>query len=225
MDDVESGGPSRVLESLADRLGVSPWSVLAAPLAVVAAAIGGWWALASPGGAPAEEMLPRVDEVPALVASTTTTVAPETDAMVHVDGAVVVPGVHEVAPGSRVVDAIDAAGGLTPDADRGRLNLAQPVVDGQRIWVPVVGEDEPQVVVPEGGGVESGDGAPTGGLIDLNDATLEELETLPGVGPTLGQAIIDHREREGPFRSIEQLLDVSGIGPSRLEQIKPLATV
>ena len=147
--------------------------------------------------------------------------------VVHVDGAVLDPGVHEVAPGARVVDAVDAAGGLRSDADRERLNLAEVLSDGQRVWVPVEGEDEPDVVGPAGGAGAGGDAdaAGGGGAVDLNEATIAQLETLPGVGPTIAGAIVEHREREGPFRTVDDLLDVTGIGPARLAQLRPLVTV
>ncbi len=149
--------------------------------------------------------------------------------VVHVDGAVARPGVHELAPGSRVVDAIDAAQGLRADADRSRLNLAAPVGDGQRVWVPVVGEDEPPVVAVSGGSGSPGSGERADGVgtgpLDLNSAGVEELETLPGVGPSIAAAIARHREDNGPFARVEDLLEVPGIGPARLAQLEALVAV
>ncbi len=216
----------RAVESLGDRLGVSPWSVVGAVAAVVGAVAGGWWALSAPDPPPPEEVLPRATEVAPLV-STTTTVAASGVLVVHVDGAVLVPGVHEVGLDSRVIDAVEAAGGLRADADRTRVNLAQLLADGQRVWVPAIGEDEPLVVAPVGGaavgGVEST--AVPGSPIDLNRAEPSELEQLPGVGPTIAAAIVGHREREGRFRTVDDLLDVPGIGPARLAQLAPLVRV
>ena len=224
MDHVDpSITPSRALETVADRLGVGPWTVVIGALAVVAAAIGGWWAFATPDPPPTELLLPRAESVTPLVPPSTTTLPG--DLLVHVDGAVVNAGVHEVAPGARVVDAVAAAGGLAADADRSRVNLARPLVDGERVWVPRVGEDDPPPVDgPVGGGSE---GVPAGGpgLVDLNRADAVELETLPGVGPAIASAIIEHRDRTGGFASVDDLLDVSGIGPTRLAQLAPLVTV
>lgn len=202
---------------LADRLGVSPAAVVIGLLGVVAAAAGAWWSFRAPATA-VEEILPFVDEVAVAVPSTSSTLP--LPLVVHVDGAVAVPGVHEVVAGSRVVDAIDAAGGLTTEADRSRLNLALLVHDEQRIWVPRVGEEEPVVVAPTGGGESS---SANGGAVDINSASAAELEALPGIGPSLAAAIVEHREREGAFGSVGELLDVAGIGPAKLEQLQPMA--
>lgn len=212
------------LDALADRLGLTPWAIAVGFAAVVAAGIGAWWAFAPPEPPPAEEILPSIGDV-AVVVPTTAAVAPTT-MLVHVDGAVMRPGVHELDLESRVVDAVDAAGGLRPDADRARLNLAAMLSDGQRVWVPVIGEDEPDVVGPSGGAVGGADGTgPVGGVVNLNTADSSALETLPGVGPSIAAAIIRHRETEGAFQRVEDLLEVAGIGPSRLAQIEGLVTV
>lgn len=221
------------LDSLGDRLGITPWTVLAGAAAVAAAAIGGWWAFAAPAPPPVDDVLPRVEEAgPVVSAATTSVAASEADTgplVVHVDGAVVHPGVHELGDGARVVDAVDAAGGLTGEADRSRLNLAEPLTDGQRIWVPRFGEEEPQIVAPTGGAAATGPDDSAGGgaaaLIDLNEADAAQLEELPGVGPTIAGAIVRHREEAGPYQQVEDLLEVSGIGPARLAQIEALVTV
>lgn len=219
---------SALLESLADRLGVSPWSVIVGSAAVVAAAAAGWFAFATPTPPPVESVLPRVDSVAPVVtvdgaAPTSAEVAGAATIVVHVDGAVVRPGVHELRPGARVIDAIDAAAGLLDDADRTRLNLAAPVADGQRVWVPRVGEDEP-AVVPLLGDSPSSD-SEAGSVIDLNTADQAALETLPGIGPSIASAILRHREQEGRFERVEDLLEVAGIGPSRLAQLESLVVV
>jgi competence protein ComEA len=211
------------MESIADRLGISPWGVLVGSAAVLAAGLAGWWAFAAPAPPPAEQVLPRVDAAGPVVTANTT---PDslTTIVVHVDGAVRRPGVHELAAGSRVIDAIEAAAGLSAEADRQRLNLAAPVADGQRVWVPALGEDEPTVVPLEGGpvGGEQGSG---GGPVNLNTADSAALETLPGIGPSIAGAILRHRDQEGAFERVEDLLEVAGIGPSRLAQLEPLVTV
>lgn len=128
--------------------------------------------------------------------------------LVHVLGAVARPGLVELDAGARVVDAVAAAGGLTPEADPAGVNLARPVVDGEQLVVPVVGA----VPAPEAAGAEGAAGAAGDGLVHLNTADVAELDTLPRIGPALAQRIIDWRDANGPFTSAEQLLDVAGIG-------------
>ena len=152
--------------------------------------------------------------------------------VVHVAGAVTSPGLYHLAVGARVADALDAAGGTTPDADVDRVNLAQPLTDGSRLSVPRVGEaiDPPAAVSgpatarPADGTSEGGDATPDS-PVDLNTADLAELERLPGVGPSTAQAILDHRESNGPFRSVDDLLDVRGIGPAKLAALRDVAVV
>lgn len=151
--------------------------------------------------------------------------------VVHVTGAVASPGVVELPAGSRVDDAVSAAGGATADADLAAVNLARPAVDGEQIHVPVPGE-EPVVAPPgpqPGGTTPSGSGTATGtaagGAVDINTADAAALDTLPGVGPAIAQRIVEHREANGPFRSVDDLQDVPGIGPATLEKIRAKATV
>jgi len=153
---------------------------------------------------------------------------------VHVAGAVAAPGVVELPAASRVVDAVAAAGGLRADADPDRVNLAAPLADGTRVVIPVVGEEPlPETsTVPAaapGSGAGAGSGAteaPTAGaLVDLNQADVAELDTLPGVGPSTATAIVEHREQHGPFNSVDALLDVRGIGDAKLEALRDLVTV
>ncbi|MEM9466802.1 MAG: ComEA family DNA-binding protein [Actinomycetota bacterium] len=199
----------------ADRLGLRPAGLLGALAGILAVGFGAWWALRPPPP-PAEEQLPFVQEVAA--PAPTTTAGSVDVVVVHVDGAVRFPGVHELRPGSRVTDAIDAAGGLTDGADRRQINLAQPVADGQRIWVPVEGEDV--VVIVGTGGDDAG--AEPGGVVALSTASAEALETLPGIGPSLANAIVEHRSREGPFGTVDDLLAVPGIGPAKLDALRGL---
>ncbi|MEM8706570.1 MAG: helix-hairpin-helix domain-containing protein [Actinomycetota bacterium] len=202
---------------LADRLGARPVGLLGGALAVLAAGLGAWWALRPPPP-PADEVLPFVQDV-STPASTAAPAATEL-VVVHVDGAVGHPGVHELRVGARVSDAIDAAGGLSDDADRRALNLAQLVGDGQRIWVPRVGEDDPVAVVSGGDG--GGGGAAATGLVSLSTASASVLEGLPGIGPSLASAIVEHRAREGGFETVDDLLAVAGIGPAKLDAIREL---
>jgi competence protein ComEA len=137
---------------------------------------------------------------------------------VHVAGRVRRPGVYELAEGSRVIDGIEAAGGARPDAYLDGLNLAAVLVDGQQILVP---KRTP------GGGGGTGPGPTSTGpaLVNLNTASAAELETLPGIGEVIAQAIVDHRTENGPFGTVEDLLDVSGIGDATLAEIRDLVTV
>ncbi|MGO1977073.1 ComEA family DNA-binding protein [Brachybacterium tyrofermentans] len=156
------------------------------------------------------------------------------EVVVHVSGAVKSPGVVRLPPGSRVEDALQAAGGTTEEADLAAINLARPVADGEQIHVPVPGEEAPPVPAAggagdgsgggEGTGADAGEGA-DGGTIDLNTASAAQLEELPGVGPAIAQRILEHREKNGPFTSVDGLLEVSGIGPATLEKIRERARV
>jgi competence protein ComEA len=122
--------------------------------------------------------------------------------LVHVLGAVAAPGLVELSPGARVVDAVAAAGGFTPDADPAGVNLARLVTDGEQLVVLAVGQ------VPPVGPAATG----TGGAVHLNTADVAALDTLPRIGPALAQRILDWRDANGPFTSVDQLLDVAGIG-------------
>jgi competence protein ComEA len=149
-------------------------------------------------------------------------------ATVHVAGAVAKPGVYDLDAGARVIDAIEAAGGGAPDADLNRLNLAAKVADGQRVLVQRVGEAAPAGSSSPGasGGGNGGSGsADPSGLVSLNSATQAELEALPGIGPTLAEAIITERERRGGFRSVNELRDVRGIGEKRFADLKDKVTI
>ena len=187
--------------------------VVSAALAVVVLASGVAWLRSSGSSPPA-----ATAEAPA-PALTTSTTAPPATAFVHVVGAVRAPGVVQLPAGARVADAIAAAGGAGDGADLARVNLAARVTDGQRIAVPLVGEPLPA------GAVTGGTEGDTGGPVDLNTATAEQLEALPGIGPTLAGAIVSERERMGGFRSVDDLQRVRGIGPARFEQLRELVTV
>lgn len=149
---------------------------------------------------------------------------------VHVVGQVNSPGVVRVAAGSRVIDAITAAGGLTTGADSGAVNLARQVVDGEQVYVPAPGEQVPVVAGPPAALPAPGDGsgpatAPGGAPIDLNTADAAALDSLPGIGPALAGRIITWREANGGFGAIDDLLEVSGIGPAVLAKIRDLVAV
>jgi competence protein ComEA len=144
---------------------------------------------------------------------------------VHVAGQVVHPGVYAVAAGGRVADAIVAAGGTSAEADGDQLNLAARLSDGERVYVPKRGEAPPAVA---GGGPGPAGGPGTNapaGPVDLNTATVAQLEALPGVGPATSKAILAYRASHGRFRSVTELLEVPGIGPAKLEALRPLVRV
>jgi competence protein ComEA len=141
---------------------------------------------------------------------------------VHVSGAVCQPAVYELAPGSIVQDAVDAAGGPASDADLDCINLALELQDQQQVYVPRRGETSPP---PPVSGGQPGIGGSAGALVDINTATAAELETLPRIGPTTAQRIMQYREANGPFAAIEDIQNVPGIGPATFEGLKDLITV
>lgn len=157
-------------------------------------------------------------------------VAPSAAAVVvHVLGAVHRPGIVEVRLGDRVIDAIAAAGGATDAADVARVNLARVLVDGEQLYVPAIGEAVPESALPGGApgaaGAAGSPGASPDGLVNLNAADAAALETLPGVGPALATRILAWRDENGPFRAVDELLAVAGIGEKTLAGFRDLVTV
>jgi competence protein ComEA len=146
---------------------------------------------------------------------------------VHVAGAVTQPGLYTLPVGARVEDALDAAGGALPQAELDALNLAAVVQDGERIWVPEKFTEPTASLQPPTNSQRSPPiplNTPTG-LVNLNTATQSELESLPDIGPVTAAAIITYRQQHGPFTRLEDLDDVSGIGPTTFEKIKDLITI
>lgn len=148
---------------------------------------------------------------------------------VHIVGAVPRPGLYEFPEGARIQDAIDAAGGLLAEADESSLNLAALLEDGQQLNIPFrEGAELPSTLPTAGSPGESFPTPSSGGsedLVNINTATLDELDALPGIGPTTAQKIIDYRDENGPFNQIEDIMNVSGIGPTTFENIQDLITV
>ena len=142
------------------------------------------------------------------------------EVVVSVVGQVARPGLVSLPAGSRVADALTAAGGLLPDADPAAVNAAALLTDGQQIAVGVPGA--PVSAGARGSGAGNGS---AGGLLPLNSATVADLDALPGIGPVLAQRIVDHRSAHGPFTSVEQLDDVSGIGPAISAQLAERVSV
>lgn len=138
---------------------------------------------------------------------------------VYVSGAVNKPDVYALPLKANVKDAITAAGGATAEADLDRINLATELVDQMQVYVPRQGEAEPPSP-PEGSAPDT-----TTAKININTASAEELDKLPGIGPSLAKAIIDHRTKNGPFKQIENINDVKGIGDALFEKIKDQITV
>lgn len=163
---------------------------------------------------------PHVGSESGTESSSLDTDAQEEELVVDVAGAVVHPMVVELGADSRVQDAIDAAGGLTEDADAARVNRAAKLVDGQQIYIPHVGEASD--VHAQAGGSSSGisSGGAGGSLVNINTAGIDELDALSGVGPATAQAIIDEREANGPFASIEDIMRVAGIGEKKYDKLK-----
>lgn len=169
-----------------------------------AAALGGvvLWRDPQPPPIAIVEPTPRPTRTPAPIA-------------VYVTGAVLRPDVYTLPEGSRLKDALLAAGGATAEADLDALNLAAPLRDGERVHVPAQG------AAP----LSAPTGAQPAGPVNINRATAAELEALPGLGPTLAQRIVEDRQANGPYESVDQLLRVRGIGPALLEKLRPHVAV
>ena len=142
--------------------------------------------------------------------------------VVHISGAVPRPGVYALAQGSRVQDAISAAGGFLADAEKTGINLARTLEDGEQLDIPYAEGASPVILEPPPAATEAPSSAE---LININFASQSELESLPGIGPTTAQKIIQYREQNGPFVATEDIINVSGIGPGTYERIKDLITV
>lgn len=181
------------------RVGIGAAIVLVLAAAAVTVAIGA----VRTASAPAEEVVAvEVDVVAAEI-------------YVHVHGAVAQPGLYRLDEGSRVVDVVAAAGGMTDDADAGAVNLARTLGDGEQLYVPVVGEaPPPRAQAPAGDG-----------RVNINTADAAALDTLPRIGPAIADRIIRWREENGAFTSVDDLLSVSGIGEKLLDGLRDLVTL
>jgi competence protein ComEA len=213
------------LATVAGALDVSVARLLGGAAAIGVAAVVGWRLLAPPPPTP-DMQLPFADPAALAAGSAASADAaapadaavPEGEVVVHVVGAVTQAGVEHLPAGSRVVDALDAAGGTAPDADLARLNLAQVLDDGEQVYVARVGE------VPPAPAESPASAAGPAAKINLNTASAEELDELPGVGPATAEAIIAARE-DHRFASVDDLLDVRGIGEAKLAELRDRATV
>ncbi|MGN9910936.1 helix-hairpin-helix domain-containing protein [Phytohabitans sp. LJ34] len=218
---LEPGRPSRAGGGSAfdpGRRGVRALAAVAAVVVLVAGAIA-WFS--RPRAEPvAAEPVPAATggAEPAQAASS----AGGAEVVVAVAGKVRKPGLVRLPEGARVADALTAAGGVLPGTDIALLNLARKVTDGELI---LVGVSAPPGAPGEAPPAGPPGGAAAGGKVNLNTATLAQLDSLPGVGPVLAQRILDHREKNGPFRTVSDLRQVEGIGDTRYEQLKDLVTV
>lgn len=233
-------------------------SAITVAIMVVVAVLVGWW-LTRPAdpGVPVEELIPRAGaagpaagEVPATDPASPPDVGPEPtpgglgsgpqeepadgpleELVVHVIGHVRRPGLVSLAPGARISDAVEAAGGPLGTADVERLNLATPLADGMQIRVPSLTEADgpdgaeggPLVRMAEGAGAGAAETEP--GPVDLNRAGPAELETLPGIGPAIAGAIVTWRDDNGAFATVDDLLEVPGIGPAKLAALRDRVSV
>lgn len=226
--------------------------VIALGAALIAVgALWGWQSWSQRSAPPIDDLLPRFDTteqdavtdaseqpapnpvVPAPIAESSVPdpaveAPPASQIIVHVSGSVASPGIVTLDAGARVFEAIEAAGGGTRGADLDRVNLAAPAGDGERIHVPALGESEPPQVVapfrsiiPEDTAGSDDSAAP----VDINTASPDQLESLPGIGPSTAKAIVQTREDRGPFLVVEELLEVPGIGSAKLAQLSPFVSV
>ena len=198
--------------------------------------VGVWWVVRVPPPPP-EASIPFATTSVAsnMIASNTDASSASPSAAnitVYVSGEVVKPGVYVLLATARVIDALQAAGGATNQADLVVVNLAAPLVDAAQVFIPRMGST-PRVTLPRphaginlpiagaGAGAGAVGGAtPTAGIVDINSATISDLDALPGVGPSTAQAIIDYRVANGPYASVDDLLNVRGIGPSKLAALR-----
>jgi competence protein ComEA len=194
----------------------------------------GIWLLVRPSAPLVESVAPHASGV-GIVAPLSTLPTPLT-VRIHVAGAVVRPGVYSVSSSSRVVDAVTAAGGPTSRADLERINLAQTIVDTEQVFVPFRSSRTTKITVaprlrpsrttvPDALPIIGVPSTTVTPLINLNSATSDQLDTLPGVGPSTAKAIISYRNRKGPFGKVEDLLNVPGIGPSKVAALRDQVTV
>ena len=190
-------------------------------------------ALVAGGGAlygmQAQQDATTLDAATQPAAASSSGMAQEAGLTVYVTGAVNQPGVVTVASGARVADAVNACGGLSPEADADAVNMAQAVKDGQQIRVPMKGaakaaKDGTATKSAGGNGVVASP-EDAGGLVNINTADEKALDALPGVGPATAQKIIEYRETEGAFQSPEDIMKVRGIGKAKYEKMKDKITI
>ena len=205
--------------------------ILASAFGVLVMVIGVWWVVRVPPPPP-EATIPFASSTIATDSLKTNPELLMASITVYVSGEVVKPGLYVLLATSRIIDALQAAGGPTAAADLVVVNLAAPLVDATQVFIPRIGST-PRATLPRphaginlpttgtSGGVSVGSGVTSAaGIVDINSATLSDLDALPGVGPSTAQAIIDYRIANGPYASVDDLLNVRGIGPSKLAAMR-----
>ena len=210
--------------------------ILASAFGVIVMVVGVWWVVRVPPPPP-ESTIPFASSTVAAssvgAGSVASPTMPVSRITVYVSGEVAKPGVYVLLPTARMIDAVQAAGGATSAADLVVVNLAAPLVDAAQVFIPRIGSI-PRVKLPRphaginlptagsavGGAVGGTSATAVPGIVDLNSASLSDLDSLPGVGPSTAQAIIDYRVANGPYASVDDLLNVRGIGPSKLAAMR-----
>ena len=201
--------------------------ILASVFGVLVMVTGVWWVVRVPPPPP-EAAIPFATSTIAMGSLNTNLGSLATSITVYVSGEVVKPGVYVLLATARIIDALQAAGGTTSDADLVVVNLAAPLVDAAQVFIPRIGST-PRATLPRphaginlpASGSSVGNAAVAAdGVIDLNSASLSDLDSLPGVGPSTAQAIIDYRIANGPYATVDDLLNVRGIGPSKLATMR-----
>jgi competence protein ComEA len=211
---------------------------------VAVVCVGAWWLLRAPAP-PLENSIPLVSIASASDSSSSSVVGaiPSTtlvgvrEVVVHVAGAVNTPGVYRLKPTARVIDAVNAAGGVTASADTAAVNLALPLLDAEQVYIPTRSSKKPHTTVAVQRKLPTTPSSPSStvaaaivgatessvksALVNINTATALELEALPSVGPSTAKAIVSFRTKNGPFGKAEDLLKVPGIGDGKLAAMKP----
>ena len=215
---------------------------------VAVVCVGAWWLLRAPAP-PLENSIPLVSIASASDSSSSSVVGaiPSTtlvgvrEVVVHVAGAVNTPGVYRLKPTARVIDAVNAAGGVTASADTAAVNLALPLLDAEQVYIPTRSSKKPHTTVAVQRKLPTTPSAPSStvaaaivgatessvksALVNINTATALELEALPSVGPSTAKAIVSYRTKNGPFGKAEDLLKVPGIGDGKLAAMKPFVAL
>ena len=215
---------------------------------VAVVCVGAWWLLRAPAP-PLENSIPLVSIASASDSSSSSVVGaiPSTtlvgvrEVVVHVAGAVNAPGVYRLKPTARVIDAVNAAGGVTASADAAAVNLALPLLDAEQVYIPTRSSKKPHTTVAVQRKLPTTPSAPSStvaaaivgatessvksALVNINTATALELEALPSVGPSTAKAIVSFRTKNGPFGKAEDLLKVPGIGDGKLAAMKPFVAL
>jgi competence protein ComEA len=215
---------------------------------VAVVCVGAWWLLRAPAP-PLENSIPLVSIASASDSSSSSVVGaiPSTtlvgvrEVVVHVAGAVNTPGVYRLKPTARVIDAVNAAGGVTASADTAAVNLALPLLDAEQVYIPTRSSKKPHTTVAVQRKLPTTPSSPSStvaaaivgatessvksALVNINTATALELEALPSVGPSTAKAIVSFRTKNGPFGKAEDLLKVPGIGDGKLAAMKPFVAL